>query len=185
MVDQLTLQTVGILLTAITVSIAAIYYTLTLRYTRRNQDLQLGTRQAQLFAQFVLFGLSSGWLDEYIELLNMEWEDYDDFEKKYGSDNNPRSFAMRHRAWFHYTIMGKFLKEGLLDIDLVYSLLTDTAVWQWYKWRDVIEEQRRRYHTPDFVSDWEYLVAEVLKYKEKLGYSWEPPETFGRYIPDQ
>ena len=35
MVDQMTIQTIGILLTGITLSIAAIYYTLTLRYKKK------------------------------------------------------------------------------------------------------------------------------------------------------
>jgi hypothetical protein len=84
----MTLQTMGILLTAITVSIAAIYYTMTLRYTRRNQDLQLETRQAQLFTQIALTQVKPEVLSDYFEILNWEWEDYADFERKYGSDNN-------------------------------------------------------------------------------------------------
>lgn len=44
MVDQLTLQTISIVLTGLTLSIAAIYYMLTLRYTRMNMKNTLETR---------------------------------------------------------------------------------------------------------------------------------------------
>jgi len=49
----------------------------------------------------------------------------------------------------------------------------------------VINEQRRRYYTPDFMADWEYLYSELMKHKEELGYSWKPPATLGRYISDE
>ena len=83
MVDQLTLQTIGILLTAVTVSIAAIYYTLTLRYTRRNQELQLETRQAQFFIQTYQSLVTPEVQKLYGEILEWEWTDFDDFAEKY------------------------------------------------------------------------------------------------------
>ena len=161
------------------------YYVLTVKATRRNQDLQLETRQAQLFSQWALYALSSNFMEEYGELLNYEWEDYHDFETKYGSDNNPRAFAMRNRVWGFFSTLGKYLREGLIDIDLVNTLISDTAIFQWYKWKDIIYELRKRYYTPITFSDWEYLVTELLKYKTELGYPWEPPTTLSKYIPDQ
>jgi hypothetical protein len=53
MVDQLALQTIGILMTGVSLTIAAAYYTLTLRNTQKNQQLQLETRQAQLYMGLV------------------------------------------------------------------------------------------------------------------------------------
>jgi len=72
MIDQLTLQTIGILLTGLTVSIAAIYYTLTLRYTRRKLELQLETRQTQLFMQ--IYGrLTDSYLyEEYMKIRDQQ-----------------------------------------------------------------------------------------------------------------
>jgi hypothetical protein len=182
---EITYQMVLSTLQTIALIVGIYYYVMTLNYTRKNQQQQLETRQAQLLTQFATLTLSTDFVDQYMEVLNWEWDDYHDFEMKYGSDNNLEAYAKRTRIWGFCNYIGKYLREGLIDIDLVYTLTSDTAIFQWYKWRDVIEEQRRRYYTPDFVSDWEYLVAELLKYKEKLGYSWEPPETFGRYIPDQ
>jgi len=185
MVDQLTLQTIGILLTGLTVSIASIYYMLTLRYTRRNQDLQLETRQAQLFTQLSHTPIQAEWNTTYFEVLNWEWEDYGDFEMKYGSDNNIQGAGKRLAIWNYFDLIGKLLREGLLNLDLVYTLNTDAALFQWTKWKDVIEEHRKRYYTSDFMTDWEYLCSELMKRKEELGYSWEVPATLGRYIPDE
>ena len=51
MVEQLTLQTTISLLTLISLTIDVIYHIMTLNNTRKNQRLQLETRQAQLFMQ--------------------------------------------------------------------------------------------------------------------------------------
>lgn len=87
MVDQMTLQTIGILLTAVTVSIAAIYYTMTLRYAKRSQELQLETRQAQLFMPIY----STSYNEEHIKAISeiQKWE-YDSArdKKRHRTDNN-------------------------------------------------------------------------------------------------
>ena len=49
MVDQLTLQTTISLLTLISLTIGVVYHIMTLRNAKKNQELQLETRQAQLF----------------------------------------------------------------------------------------------------------------------------------------
>ena len=35
------------------------------------------------------------WLKEGIELLNMQWTDFDDFARKYDSGVNPDNYALR------------------------------------------------------------------------------------------
>jgi hypothetical protein len=166
-----TLQTVALL-------VGIFYYVMTLQNTRKNQQLQLETRQAQLFSQFALHSLSGNAMDEYIQVLNMEWKNYEDFEKKYGHQNNPEAFAMRHRVWGYFAMLGKLVREGLIDIDLVYTIISDSAIFQWYKWKDLLPELVKQFYTPDTYSDWEYLVNELMKRKAKLGYdSWVPPET--------
>lgn len=161
------------------------YYVMTVRNAQRNQQHQLETRQAQLFTQLALGITTTEGMRKYMEVLNWEWEDYHDFEMKYGSDNNPQAFAMRMSIWGMYQLVGKLLKEGLISLDLVYTLMSDTAIWQWAKWKDVIEEQRRRYYTSDFMAEWEYLCSELIRYKKELGFSWEPLATMGKYIPDE
>jgi hypothetical protein len=71
------------------------FYVLTVRGSRKNQRQQLETRQAQLFMQLYQDLLSENNMRSLLELLNMEWDDYDDFERKLGSDNNPDSFVKR------------------------------------------------------------------------------------------
>ena len=147
----------------------------------RNQNR---TRQAQLFNQMWSWTIPPGVFEEHIELLNWDWTDYDDFEHKYGSDNNPAAFAKRMRIYGILDGIGTHVKEGLLNVSLTQSAAL-IAVFQWYKWKNIIEEQRKRYYTPLWLQNWEYYVNEVLKYWEKMGYPYTPPETLSKYIPDQ
>ena len=160
------------------------YYVLTVRATRKNQNLQLDTRKAQTFNQLYSWLATTENLIEYIDLLNWEWSDYDDFEKKYGSDNNLRGYAIRTRIWCTFDSVGKMLKDGIVDLDFIYALNV-MVLLQWFKWKDIIEEQRKRYYTPLFLENWEYLVNEFIAYGIKIGHPWTPPVTLSKYIPDQ
>ena len=51
MVEQVTFQTIFQFLQTLGILVGVFYYVMTLRYNRRNQELQLETRQAQLFMQ--------------------------------------------------------------------------------------------------------------------------------------
>jgi len=123
MVDQVTLQTIGILLTGLTVSIAAIYYTLSLRYTRRNQDLQLETRQAQLF-HGVFSNLDEDWWNAYHYLKSSEWTDYSDYAEKALPFNETELGRATLKVLNVLEYLGVLVKEGLVSIRLVALLIS-------------------------------------------------------------
>ncbi|MFX1475551.1 MAG: hypothetical protein ACFFCO_08780, partial [Promethearchaeota archaeon] len=117
----------------------------------------------------------------YLDLLNMEWKDYDDFERKYGSDNNPDSFAKRYSSWWFYDGIGLLLNKKFVNLDMVYELGGIQAIWQWKKWESIIKEQRKRYKVPDLGIWFEYLAKELMKKREQMGIVAEVPKTYGRY----
>jgi hypothetical protein len=169
MVDQMTLQTIGILLTAVTVSIAAIYYTMTLRYTRRNQDLQLETRQAQLFTQLYSEFRSAENLRLYFKALQMTWDDYDDFEKKYGLEEWEERIPLAHMSLF-YEEIGVLLEEGLIDVNLIIHLIGGTFRLFWEKFEPYVLERRIRESHPQYFDKMEYLYNEIEKLR---GHQWK------------
>ncbi len=174
MVDQLTLQTIGILLTGLTVSIAAIYYTLTLRYTRRNQELTLKaqeqaleTRQAQLFMNVYNQSFTNRqFLDSLNRVLNLHWEDLDEYLELFDY-TNPKTrenrLAMGTLVGF-FEGVGVLVKEDLLDIRLVALLMTGQVKAFWEKTESIVEENRERFNYPRWVSETEYLYKELMKY---------------------
>ena len=71
-----TLQTAGIL-------VGISYYLVIMRNSQRNQQIQLETRQAQLFMQ-VYSQWTGGIHKHWAEISGWEWDDYDDYLQKYG-----------------------------------------------------------------------------------------------------
>jgi len=170
MVDQMTLQTIGILLTTLTVSIAAIYYTMTLRYTRRNQDLQLETRQAQMFMQiydrFVTKEFQKDWRTF---VLADEWKSYNDYLARYSGKEN-LEVSSRIATVFHYFEgVGVLVEEGLIDSKLVAKLLSASVIQCWEKYESVIREQRKLSGLPRIFDKTEYLYNEM---KNLRGDDW-------------
>ena len=120
-----------------------------------------------------------------IELINMQWDDYDDFEKKYGSDNNPENFATRYSILYSLNSIGILVKDGFIDADTVYDLLGEVStIWLWKKFESIITETRRRYNAPSTMEYFEFLYDEVMKVRDKRGVTVPVPETFTKYIPE-
>ena len=68
-VEPLEVEFLAIVLTGLGLTVSILYYTSVLQNAIKTRELQI----------------------EGIELLKMTWTDYDDFENKYGSDNNPEN----------------------------------------------------------------------------------------------
>ena len=92
------------MLAATSIVIAASYYILTLRNTRL-------TRQAQLFNQVYQTFSTTELHRNYMELLNYEWKDYEDFERKYGSNTNLDSYSKRASLWLWFNGMGLLMQK--------------------------------------------------------------------------
>jgi hypothetical protein len=164
-------QTIGIL-------VAVSYYVISIRNQNR-------ARQIQTFN--TLYSRLSD--PEYVitvqELLYMRWDDYHDFETRYGTDVNPENAAKRYAIWYFWDGMGHLFRKGLIDRDTLYSMSSaGNVLWFWDKFGSVIKEIRRRYGLQIGI-DFEYLARETKIMMEQKGVSAEIPETYGRYIPDQ
>jgi hypothetical protein len=127
-------QTISVVFAGLSIGIAAIYYTLTLRNSQRAQQLQMETRQVQMFSQ--LFGMMSdmefakGWAEfNYL----WEYEDYDDWWKKYGPNENPKAFAHFMTTSIQKEGIGVMVKRGLLDVGLVADWVSGMFMTDWEK----------------------------------------------------
>ena len=78
-------ETISIVFTGLSISLAAFYYINTLRNTQVNQDLALETRQAQMFLNFYENYRSQEFRKNYYHYLFVqEWTTRDEFMEKYG-----------------------------------------------------------------------------------------------------
>jgi hypothetical protein len=178
MVDLADIQAAYYMVAATGVLVAAIYYVMSLRENRRSGRITLTNT---LMQQFTTLEGTRLW----IELINMQWTSYDDFEKKYGSDNNEENYAKRSHIWSLYDSIGNLLEAGVVDRESVYRVQGINAVWLWNKYNPIIEENRRRYSGVYFMRGFEYLASEMMKMKQLRDPSYKIPETFAKYVPDK
>jgi len=116
-----------------------------------------------------------------MELYQMEWEDFDDFERKYGSDRNIENFGKRYSSWYFYNRIGWLLHEGVVDIKTVNAITAQFVLWMWDKFGSLIVKQREVFNMPDFCIWFEYLAGEIRRYREEIGYSTEINKGYGSY----
>lgn len=155
MVDLALLQSVSYIAGALGVCVAAIYYVINLRINQRTMRLNLTNNYLQRL-------LTDEFMNKIVELQYMQWKDYDDFEKKYGSDEHPENFGKRMIVFGVLDSLGMLLKLGLADKEILYgSQLVNTGTFFWYKFKDVLEENRRLYSGADAWSGLEYLAEEM------------------------
>ena len=81
-----TLQTAGIL-AGIT------YYIMTLQNTKKNQQLQLETRQAQLFMQVYREVCTPEWWKRQAETHKHDWSNYEKVEEFMGMTTNTEAYS--------------------------------------------------------------------------------------------
>ena len=161
------------------VTVSILYYAMVLRNSNR-------TRSAQLFMSLHSLMSDMEGMSAYLDTMYMEWEDYDDYERRYGSDYNPDNYAKRMTVWTRFDWMGMLLRRGLIDRDVFFELNPGMNPLQhWTKFKDIIREMRRRYNVPMFGTDFEYLAEENRKYMLEKGIDPTVPETFYRYVPDE
>jgi hypothetical protein len=180
---MVTLETLSIAFTGLSISLAAFYYISTLRnanrmreltlesqeLTRKAQEQAVETREAQLFMQIYQQLNTIESQKTWAELLNMKWNNLEDFRVKFDSSVSVDSFGKRGHIWWTYTTIGHMLQKGLIDPDLVFKTLGSMVMMQWDKWKEVIYDTRERAVRQnakgglDMFKGFEYLNNEMVK----------------------
>jgi len=192
MVDLSLLQSVSYIAGALGVCVAAIFYVLNLRKSQKNQEISqrnmrqtLETRKLQFVTSITNQLLSEEGQKSIGELINMEWKDYDDFEKKYGSDYNLDNYAKRMSVWNTYNTLGMLVREKLIEPEVLYSITRTNPIFMWSKFKDLIAEMQKRYGGGDTLSDFKFLSDELRRIALSKDPSFKVPETFSKYVPSE
>ena len=165
-----TLQTLGIL-------VGIFYYVMTLRNQNNSRKAQLLLSLQKDIADF------DSW-KRHRETNYWEWADYDDFEKKYGSDNNPEAYASRLTDWYWMNTVGLMIKNNLIDAEMTYDTFGSSIIWSWQMWEPIILEQRSRYMGDNWMEYFEFLGKCMIRIQKTRNITWKAPETGAKYSPD-
>ena len=161
MVSLADIQTAYYFVAATGVLVAAGYHILNIRETMKNRRATFANNLLQIF-------LSEQGQLRIMELLQMQWSDFDDFQKKYDSSVNPESYAKRAAVGSAFNSIGKQIRSGIIDLDAIDDSTAYMIVVTWSKFEPVFERYRELEWSKDYLSDFEYLSGVLMKrFKER------------------
>jgi hypothetical protein len=157
------IQTVGIL-------VGILYYVTIMRSNQRNQQQQLETRKTQMFMQLYQSKYDREGLENVFTILNMEWDDMNDYMEKYGIAEHPDIGAMVESQSGYMEGLGILVKEGMVDIEMVYKVAGSRILLLWFKMETMLKGFRDPYwNVPDYAENFEYLANEMIKMRRQKG----------------
>ena len=137
------------------------YYAMVLR----NQDK---TRRIQYSMQFLQNSMNDDRMQRHLDVINMDYESYADFLRKWDSSVNREDAVKRMTIWWRYNSIGYMLRDGLLDAETVYNFIGPASLGQWKHWGPVIREQIKRSEVASSQFDgFEYLNEEMNNIRTK------------------
>jgi len=160
-------QTVGVLVTAASVTVAAIYYILTLRTNQRNLKMNLETRQTQLFMQVFQRFQEPDFTKQWNLLMNREWKDLDDYRKKYSDPGPDGASLLSVQTYFEGVAV--LLMKGMIDVDLVYELMPTMVTTFWKKYEPLVRLRRDEINYPQYFRPVEYLSDRMVEHAHMRG----------------
>ena len=162
------IQTVLTYLTLISIPVGVVYHIMTLNNTRKNQELTLKsqqlateTRQTQLFMQIYNRWTDPSFNENYFNLIDREWEDFDDWMARYGDQVKIRASNRAIDQYFEG--IGVLVQRGLIDISLVDDMMSSLLISFWNKRKPLVYEARKRYNSPQIMEWTEYLYNKVIE----------------------
>lgn len=155
------LQAILTYLTLISVPVGVFYHIMTLNNTRKNQRLQLETRQAQLFMQLYQEFSSVGFVKQMNEV-RFRWsytEDMD-FDEWFASAEKSDEVDSLFSTVYFFEGLGVLVKKGLIDAELVDDLMSAQIIGIWERLLPLTNNFRRTLG-PQAGEWYEYLYDEI------------------------
>jgi hypothetical protein len=155
---MVTVETISIVFTGLSVSLAAVYYIMTLRNTQRNQQLQLETRQAQLFS-FLMDKMDSvEWWQHYLTIRDAQDRTYDEWIEII---RDPLHYGGLMSIVTFFNHIGWLVKKGLIELETVRETMSPNIIRIYENTRSGFDEYERRTKTPQRHSYLEFLYEQV------------------------
>ena len=157
-------QTVSIAIASASVVAGVVYYALQLRHQSKIREIDSIIRMS------VSYNLSLiEWQQAALKVMNLQFKDYDDFVKKYGSlvAETPTIMAV-HTLSNYSEAVGYLLKRKLVSINYVWDVFGPTAILIWEKLKPLIEGLRKGFNSPTIYEPFEYLYNEMKKREQQI-----------------
>lgn len=126
-------------------------------------------RQIQTWLQLLQHTRSKDYMDMIIDVLFLqEWEEPEEWWEKYGPRKNPDATSNFLTVMSIFASMGELLRKNILDLELYAGTVNlNQARMMWRKIEPWIKQRREVYNDPNFYDSAEYLINELIKYRER------------------
>jgi hypothetical protein len=163
--QELDLQTVSIVIAAMSVLIGVIMSVLSIRNLAKS-------RRASIFLDFHKQA-DQEFLEDIEEVVGeWNWSDYEEFLAKYGP-TNPKNWAKFIHVSSFFDSMGKLLEESITDAELLPEAMAAIAMIWWEKIEPIQADLAKRWRSSESLDSSEFLYKTL----KRLGYhSPVPPE---------
>ncbi len=163
------IQTISVVVAATSVVAFVVNSIMTSRREEKRSQQTLETRQAQFMMQLNESMNNVAFWKDFIDLMNMEWRDIDDFEKKWGTGGNSDAAAKRLSLWWRYNLVGDLMKRGLVEREWLFDTCGSFVIQQWNKWERIIQLNRSYFNFNQWCESFEYLAKERARTGEEKG----------------
>lgn|GEM_PF-3213385 len=176
MVDLVGIQAAYYMVAATGVLVAAVFYVLNLREITKSRRITLTNTMMMPF-------MSEEGNRLFIDLVNMQWDDLDDFKRRYDSRTNPENYAKRGAMWNLCENFGRLYREGLIDLETLDLGSNGIIQYMWVKFKPVIEMYRRSDYGSHAYENFEYVAGQLEEFhKRKYGESYSDGERLERVV---
>jgi len=169
-VNLANIQAAYYMVAATGVLIAAIFHIMNLRSNMR-------ARAMEMIYTHVTDVVSEQGLRIYTDVMNMDWKDYEDFDKKYGLSNReiyPRVMSF----FFVMEATGLLIKNKVVKPEMIYAFGGHGSIRLWEKYKDVISGWRKEW-VPDLFSNAEFFIQEMQKIQTRKDPSFKVQNALG------
>ena len=136
------------------------YYIMTLQNTKKNQQMQLETRQAQLFMQLYDRWMGTDFKKLNREVMGMSWTNFDDYLNKIDAEPEDHDKMRSYGSFFEG--IGVLINRNLIDPFMVDDLMSDAILRYWEKYEPILAEVRVRENYPQ-AGEWAEYLYNVIK----------------------
>ncbi|MDH5790962.1 MAG: DUF4760 domain-containing protein [Candidatus Bathyarchaeota archaeon] len=164
MVELAEIQAAYYMVAATGVLVAAFYYIYNVRTNQKTARTTLETRQTQLFMQLFAQYNNKDFMQDFARVAyDIEYENLEDWTRKYGSAADRESWASWARVGRFFDGVGILVRRDLIDMDLVVDELRELILFSWDKMKPWVYEVRVEMKSPHTWENFEYLAEETRR----------------------
>jgi hypothetical protein len=155
------IQTISIVFTGLSISLAAFYYISILRSNNEARQREL------MYLRFQYNDLE--YYKTYTYVMSKNFNTFEEFREHFDPIKKPEAFAKYIFIGTRFQNLGLMLQEGKIDTDLLFKIFPPRGIMQiWEKIYPIEKNTRERFNDPEHYAAFEYLYNEAKKHHPEI-----------------